>query len=304
MKPINRFLLPALALLLHLTMSSRAQETKKITIVTSFLPIQSHTAAIAGNQAKVSQLLSQETGPHDFQLKPADVKKIADADLFIINGVGIEGWLQELLKKAGSRKPPVIDASKGLPLLGSPQDIQTGIHDPAAGENPHVWLDPVIAQRQVANILRALQKADPANAKTYARNARAYTSQLKQLDADYAVALKSLPNKNLVTFHDAFPYLARRYGLNYVGYISEYPEKDPTPNQLAVLVGKIKAYKVGVLFAEANYAPKLLQRVAAQSGAKVSQLDTLEVGEGNATAYLDRMRTNLAALRAAFAPIP
>ena len=297
MKPISSLILTLACLLVP---SAHAQTTKKLTIVTSFLPIQSHAAAIAGDNAKVSQLLSQETGPHDFQLKPADVKKVADADLFIINGVGIEGWLEELVRKLGRKKPVVIDASKGATLLASPEEFQSGRRDSGYSENPHVWLDPLIAQQQVANILRALRKADPANAETYTRNAKSYLAKLKKLDADFKTAMDSLPNKNLVTFHDAFPYLARRYGLNYVGYISEFPEKDPTPKQLATLLDKIKTQRVGVLFAEANYAPRLLKRVAAQSGAKVSQLDTLEVGQGHASAYLDRMRANLAALRAAF----
>jgi len=296
------FLLLTLACSFHLVPPTRAQEAKSLTIVTSFLPIQSHTAAIAGDKARVFQLLSQEAGPHDFQLKPADVKKVADADLFIINGAGMEGWLEELVRKLGRKKPLVIDASKGATLLASPQEIQTGRRDSGYRENPHVWLDPLIAQQQVVNILSALRKADSANDNTYTRNAKSYLAQLKQLDADFKTAMDSLPNKNLVTFHDAFPYLARRYGLNYVGYISEFPEKDPTPKQLATLLDKIKTHRVGVLFAEANYAPRLLKRVAAQSGAKVSQLDTLEVGQGHATAYLDRMRANLAALRAAFNP--
>lgn len=297
MKPISSLILTLACLLVP---SAHAQTTKKLTIVTSFLPIQSHTAAIAGDNASVSQLLSQETGPHDFQLKPADVKKVADADLFIINGAGIEGWLEELVRKLGRKKPVVIDASKGASLLASPKEIQTGSRDSGYGENPHVWLDPLIARQQVANILRALQRADSPNAKAYAHNAKAYLTRLRQLDEDFRTAMDSLPNKNLVTFHDAFPYLARRYGLNYVGYISEFPEKDPTPRQLATLIDRIKAHRIGVLFAEANYAPRLLKRVATQSGAKVSQLDTLEVGQGHATAYLDRMRANLAALREAF----
>lgn len=280
---------------------------RKLRIVTSFLPVQSHTAAIAKDRAKVVQLLGKDVGPHDFQLSPGVVKKLADADLLIINGAGIEEWLGDLIARSGNPDLVVVDSSRGIDLVESPEEIAVGgggsghhHHHHHGDGNPHIWLDPVIARKQAANIVAALQKADPANAATYAENGAAYAAKLEALDAKFRTTLAPLPNKNLVTFHDAFPYLAARYGLNYVGAISEFPEKDPTPRQLASLVDKIRALKVGVLFAETGYAPGLLERIAEQTGAKVSQLDTLEVGQGHATAYLDRMQKNLSSLQQAF----
>ena len=286
---------------------SPAPKAEKLNIVTSFLPVQSHTLAIAGDHANVKQLLAKDTGPHDFQLTPADVKKLSDADLLIINGAGIEEWLGELIKKSGNKNLVVVDTSNGIKLVESPEEIEIGHshshahdHDHGDGANPHIWLDPVIAKKQAANIMAALQKADPANASAYAQNGKVYEAKLSALDSDYRSTLAPLPNKNLVTFHDAFPYLAARYKLNYVGAISEFPEKDPTPKQLAALVDKIRSLKVGVLFAENGYAPGLLKKIAGETGAKVSELDTLEVGQGTPTAYLDRMGANLESLRKAF----
>lgn len=286
---------------------SPAPKAEKLNIVTSFLPVQSHTLAIAGDHANVKQLLAKDTGPHDFQLTPADVKKLSDADLLIINGAGIEEWLGELIKKSGNKNLVVVDTSNGIKLVESPEEIEIGHshshahdHDLGDGANPHIWLDPVIAKKQAANIVAALQKADPANASAYAQNGKVYEAKLSALDSDYRSTLAPLPNKNLVTFHDAFPYLAARYKLNYVGAISEFPEKDPTPKQLAALVDKIRSLKVGVLFAENGYAPGLLKKIAGETGAKVSELDTLEVGQGTSAAYLDRMGANLESLRKAF----
>ena len=286
---------------------SPAPKAEKLNIVTSFLPVQSHTLAIAGDHANVKQLLAKDTGPHDFQLTPADVKKLSDADLLIINGAGIEEWLGELIKKSGNKNLVVVDTSNGINLVESPEEIEIGHshshahdHDHGDGANPHIWLDPVIAKKQAANIVAALQKADPSNASAYAQNGKVYEAKLSALDSDYRSTLAPLPNKNLVTFHDAFPYLAARYKLNYVGAISEFPEKDPTPKQLAALVDKIRSLKVGVLFAENGYAPGLLKKIAGETGAKVSELDTLEVGQGTPTAYLDRMGANLESLRKAF----
>jgi ABC-type Zn uptake system ZnuABC Zn-binding protein ZnuA len=280
---------------------------RKLRIVTSFLPIQSHTTAITGRHAEVVQLLGKDTGPHDFQLSPSDIKKLADADLLIINGAGIEDWLDDLVKKSGNKSLVVVDTSKGIKLVESPEEVAIAggghghhHHHHGHGGNPHIWLDPVIAQKQAANIVVALQQADPARAAVYAENGEAYRAKLAALDAEYRATLTPLPNKNLVTFHDAFPYLADRYGLNYVGAIAEFPEKDPTPRQLASLVDKIRDLKVGVLFAETGYAPGLLQRIAEQTGAKVSTLDTLEVGQGKPDAYLKRMESNLASLQKAF----
>ena len=286
---------------------SPAPKAEKLNIVTSFLPVQSHTLAIAGDHANVKQLLAKDTGPHDFQLTPADVKKLSDADLLIINGAGIEEWLGELIKKSGNKNLVVVDTSNGIKLVESPEEIEIGHshshahdHDHGDGANPHIWLDHVIAKKQAANIVAALQKADPSNASAYAQNGKVYEAKLSALDSDYRSTLAPLPNKNLVTFHDAFPYLAARYKLNYVGAISEFPEKDPTPKQLAALVDKIRSLKVGVLFAENGYAPGLLKKIAGETGAKVSELDTLEVGQGTPTAYLDRMGANLESLRKAF----
>ena len=284
-------------------------------IVTSFLPIQSHTAAVAGSGAIVEQLLDKESGPHDFQLTPGTVRKLADADLFIINGAGMEDWLDEIVSQSGNSELKVVDTSVGINLVGNPLEIEIAIeadgdshghhhghaHCNHEGMNPHIWLDPVIAQQQVAVILRALQAADPERAEVFEANAAAYTEQLAALDAEFRARLDPLPNKNFVTFHEAFPYLAQRYGLNYVGAIAEFPERDPTPGELAALVDQIKQLEVGVLFAEQDYAPSLLQRVAAQTWARTSQLDTLEVGLGDADAYLTRMRANLDALTRAFA---
>jgi len=299
-------LLTALAVSTAALAQTTTDTTRPLRIVTSFLPIQSHTLAIAGQNAEVVQLLGKDTGPHEFQLSPSDVKKLAKADLFIINGAGIEDWLDDLVKKSGNKDLVIVDTSKGVDLVESREEVAIAgghgrhHHHHGDGGNPHIWLDPVIAQKQAANIVAALQKADPANAAAYAENGEAYAAELEALNTEYRATLAPLPNKNLVSFHDAFPYLAARYGLNYVGAIAEFPEKDPTPRQLAALVDKIRELQVGVLFAETGYAPGLLEKIAKETGAKVSSLDTLEVGQGGAKAYLERMRKNLSSLQRAF----
>jgi ABC-type Zn uptake system ZnuABC Zn-binding protein ZnuA len=298
-------------LLWWLLLVGPAGAAAKLQVLASFLPMYAHAKSVAGELAEVRMFIDQEADPHDYEFKPSDVKKLAAADLFIANGAGVEEWLDDLLSKAGGGKLTVVDASAGIALLDNAREFFTGSaaeeeedeHEHAHGDkNPHVWLDPVLAQRQVENILAALTVADAKNAGAYKKNADAYLAKLRQLDADYRAATERLANKNLVTFHDAFPYLAKRYGFNYLGCIARFPEQDPKPAELKALIQAVKQHQVRVIFAENGYSPKLLTTVARQTGAAVGTLDTLEIGAPAADAYLVRMRNNLAALKKAWQP--
>jgi len=290
-------------LLLLFALLPLAANAAPLRIVTSFLPLSAATLSIVGDRAEVSQLTGQGVGPHEFEPKPSDLKKITRADLLIVNGLGLEGWLDDVVEKVGGSHLKVVDASAGIVPLENPSELKlTGGSDgkTADGANPHAWLDPVLAKQQAAAILAAVQAADPANASYYAANAQAYASKLDQLNADFAAELAKLPSRDLITFHDAFPYFAARYGLNYLGSVEEFPEKAPSPRELGHLVDLINARHVRVIFAEEGYEPKLLQTIAAQTGAKVANIDTLEVGPPGANGYLERMRSNLAVLQKAW----
>lgn len=285
-----------------------ADHGKRLQVVASFMPVYAHAARVAGNQADVTMLLKADSGPHDYQLSPADVKRIADADLFLINGAGIEEWLDDLVRSAGSARLRVVDTGAGVEKSANPAVVEIGGsgeddshgHDHGEGANPHIWLDPVNAMEQTRAIARAFIEADPENAEIYQSNANQYLAELGELDRDFRAAMAALPGKDLITFHDAFPYLAKRYGMNYVGCIEAFPEKDPTPAQLKSLVRAIQKHQVKVLFAEVGYSPSILKSLAGQTGARVVELDTLEVGEADPHAYIKRMRNNLRALQNAW----
>jgi zinc transport system substrate-binding protein len=276
-------------------------------IVATFLPIYSHTKNIAGDHAEVEMLLSQDTGPHDFQIKPSDVAKIAKADLLIINGAGLEEWLGELISKAGNKKIVVVDASKDIPLITAEElkwnedaHIENGSNHEDGGKNPHVWLDPVLAIKQAETIYEALSKADSVNQNFYRENLNKYVTELKKLDEEYQNILGPVKEKNLITFHDAFPYLTQRYHIKNLGYIEGFPEKEPRPSELKRLIEMINKYRVKIIFAEVGYAPQILNSIAKQTGAKVSELDTLEIGSPEKDAYVKRMRENLNHLKSAW----
>lgn len=298
-------LLPLIALLAACKPAADSEKSAtsgKLRILATFLPVHAHAAAIAGDRARVESLIAGDIGAHDFSPRPADMQRIAQADVLVFNGVGMEPWLDDLVKQAAKKNLKKVDLSTGIELLNNPHALDGGDHHHDHGEhNPHLWLDPVLAIQQVETLRDALIAADPEGSGIYQGNAASYIGKLRVLDADFQNTLGPLPSKKLVTFHDAFPYLSKRYGLETIGYLSRFPERDPAPAELAALIEGIRKHQVAVLFAEAGYEPALLQRVAADTGAKVSTLDTLEVGELGPDAYLNGMRKNLEALRAAFA---
>lgn len=299
--------------------SGNGEEGRKLRVVTSFFPLQCHTLALAEGVAEVKQLLRGDAAPHEFEARPREVAELAKADLLIVNGAGLERWLEGVVGKLGGRVR-VVDTSRGIRLMKDPKELEWGGggeghehdhghghgphdhghgHTHGEGANPHIWLDPELAKVQVRNILEALCEADGGNAGVYRNRARQYLAKLDELDREYRRVLRGVRNRNLVTFHAAFPYLAARYGLRYVGYVEKFPEAEPTPQQLAALVAAIRELKIGVIFSEEGYARGVMERLARETGARVSVLDTLEIGQGSAEGYLERMRKNLRRLEEA-----
>ncbi len=287
--------------------------TEKIKVVATFLPIYAHTQSIAGHLADVHCLVGAGTDPHDFQFKPSDMKKLSEAEVIVMNGVGIEMWLDKPLEKFRSMNKTVINASEGLSLLENTEIIELssaheghhhneGDHCDQHGEgkNPHTWLDPVNASLQVKNILNGLIKADPKNKNGYEKNASLYLAELEKLHQEFKSEVEVLKNKNLITFHDAFLYLAHRYQFKYIGCVEDVPEKKPSPKVLKEIIDLIKNHQVKTVFVEEGYSQRSLHSISRDSGAKIATLDTIEVGKPEANAYLNRMRNNIQALKSAW----
>ena len=280
--------------------ASTAEPAGKIKALTSFLPVYCFTANIAGDLAEVENLLPANVGPHDYQFAPRDLRKLSAAQLFVVNGLGMEDWLGKTLKAAkGSKTATVVEAFAGvpkdrliteLPHIHLPGEHGHHHHD---GPNPHLWLDPTLAAHAVTNILTALQKADPKNAAGYAANAARYVERLQKLDADLAAALAPAKGRRIVTYHHAFPYFTRRYGLDLVGVIEEVPDVEPSPKYLAALLKVMREKEVKVIFTEPQFSPKLAERISRDAKIPVAELDTLETGPLKPTAYEEGLRRNL-----------
>lgn len=316
--PIRRRWLPFLCSLL--TFGSpllRATEgVPRIKVLTTFAPLHSWALNVAGMDASVDLLLPGDVGPHDFQLRPQDLRRIRQADLIIANGLGMESWLEKAIrnnsKGSATRVVRTSDGLKSgliyhLPVLrldsASAKPAGHGSthgHDhEATGEtpNPHVWLDPVFACHGVSNIVNALEVADPTHASGYRERGRVYISRLQSLDREIRAAVDPLTHKAIVTFHDAFPYFCRRYSLELVGVIEEAPSVEPSPRYLASLVSAIRLRGVQGIFTEPQFNPRLVRQISKDLGIRFAELDVLETGTATPEFYEEGMRRNLKSLQ-------
>ena len=261
-------------------------------IVTSFYPMYVATINITQgvDGVEVHNMTKPQTGClHDYQLMTEDMKTLENADAFVINGAGMEDFMDKVTVQQKNLK--VIDASRGIKL----------IHD-EEGDNPHVWLSVTDAIQQVRNIADQLKKADPAHADAYEKNAAAYIEKLTSLKTEMHAALDNVPHKDIVTFHEAFPYFAEEFHLNIIGVVEREPGTEPTPTELQETIEQVKGLSAKVLFTEPQYSPAAAETIARETGAKIYTLDPVVTGEATPAAkdaYLDTMRKNMNTLKEA-----
>lgn len=263
----------------------------KLKIVTSFYPMYLDAINIAGGVegVEVTNLTAPQAGClHDYQLTTEDMKKLERADIFIVNGLGMEKFLDKVAAEKKNLK--IIDASKSdeIFLLKDGEEI-----------NPHVWLSVTYAMQQVRVISAELCALDPAHADAYKKNTLEYLDKLSTLRDEMHLALDNLPNKDIITFHEAFPYFAAQFKLNIVGTIEREPNSEPTPQELADTIQVVKSLPVKVLFTEPQYSPKAAETIARETGAKIFTLDPITTGESipeNENDYIEKMEKNMLTL--------
>ena len=254
---------------------------------------------VAGDRLKIESLMPIGVDPHGFEPTPTDVAKIADSNVLIVNGAGLEVFLARLLQNAGGQRA-VLEASAGLP---SRQLHEGEIADPDHTGDPHFWLDPNNVIKYVENIRDGLSSADPEGAAVYAANAEAYIAKLKELDRWISDRVKEVPaaNRLLVTNHESFGYFADRYGLKIIGTVVPSVSSDSAPSaqQLAELIDRIKATGAKAIFLETGTNPQLADQVAQETGSKVvtdMYSHSLTAANGPAPTYIDMMKFNTNAI--------
>lgn len=222
---------------------------------------------VGGDRVHVVQILKPGVDPHDYEASPADIQAIADADLVVKNGVGLEAaWLDDTVSSAGY-EGEVVDASRGVKVRAG-----NGDKEQKAGD-PHIWHDPANARIMVDDIASALAAKDPAGKAGYERGAAAYDAKLAALDADNKAEIGTIPEaqRKLVTNHDAFGYYCARYGIDFVGSIipSFDTSAELSGSELSDLVAKIKQTGVRAVFSESSLPPKTAETVATEAGVRV-----------------------------------
>jgi ABC-type Zn uptake system ZnuABC Zn-binding protein ZnuA len=238
---------------------------------------------VGGDRLSVTSIIPAGVGPEDYEPRPDDARKLADAQLVVSNGVGLDNWLDRLITSAGEA-PPQLVLGVGIPTLTVDGE-----------ENPHFWLDPtLVRQYYLPAIARKLTDLDPDGQAAYHANLEEYGSQLDTLDADLKDKLAQIPeaNRKLVTFHDAFPYFARHYGFELIGVIVANVGQEPTASELAALVEKVRAAGVTAVFSEAQFSPELSRTLADEAGIAtvVTTLYNDALGPPPANTYLGLMR--------------
>lgn len=241
---------------------------KQVAVAATTTQLQDFVKNIGGDRVIVAGILKPNVDPHDYEPTVEDASAIAKADLIVVHGVGLDTWMEKTVR-TGNAKAPVITATSGITLLKGDAAEKEG--------DPHVWFDPTLVQTMAANIANALAKADPTNMGAYEANAKAYGAQLTQLDDQLKDIFNQVPKerRKLVTNHDAFRYLARRYDLTIIGAVipSISDAAEPSPKQINDLIDTIKKEKVKAIFAESSANPKVARQVAQETG--ITIVDTL-----------------------------
>ena len=284
---LKKILLLLLIVLMVGGCGSEKKDDDNLKIVTSFYPMYLDTINIvrATEGVEVVNLTPPQTGClHDYQLTPEDMKTLETADIFVVNGLGMENFLDKVIEAHPNLK--IINASDSPEIVPIKED---GV------PNPHVWLSITYSIQQVKNISSKLCELDPDRADKYKRHTLDYVDELTTLRDELHLSLTMLPNKEIVTFHEAFPYLAEEFGLKVAAVIEHEPGTEPTPQELAETIEKINSLPAKIIFTEPQYSSKAAETIARETGAKIFELDPIVTGEAkpeNLLDYVDRMLTN------------
>jgi zinc transport system substrate-binding protein len=264
----------------------------KLLVAATILPLGDFCQKIGGNLVQVQVLIPPGASPHIFEPAPSEMARAFRARVFVYIGAGLEPWATRLLRAWGSKNLVRVEAARGIPLL----KMQGEGEEAHLTGNPHIWLDPVLAQEICRKIAAAYIQADPAHRAQYDANLQAYLAALAELNQEIENHAKRWRQRDYVSFHPDLAYFARRYGLHNVGTIEEAPGREPTPRYLQHLVAAIHRFGIKVVFAEPQLNPRVAEVIAREAGAKVLRLDPLGGRPPYGSDYLKLMRYNLATL--------
>lgn len=270
------------------------REQERVNVVASFSILGDFVRNVGGDRVNVITLVGPDGDVHVYTPAPADARKIADAKLLVINGLGLEGWLPRLLQSSGS-KAPIITATKGIAPLKSGSDA-----------DPHAWQSVANAKIYVTNIRDALVAAAPADTEVFRENAKTYSTKLDGLDREVREAVARIPpsRRKVISTHASFGYFAAAYGIAFIAPRGVSTESEASARDIAGIITQIKTEKIPAVFLENISDDRLIRRISAESGARVGGTlysDSLTGEKGYAPTYIELVRHNIKALTSALA---
>ncbi len=293
-----------LALFLPLLLSSSAGATSGFEVLVTTFPIYqiARNVAAGSDALNIDIMLPSRMGcPHDYILTPRDIRKLEKADILMINGLGMEGFLESAIESA---KPgmKVIDSSAGIEEILYYEDeyehnnLDLGRDNDSF--NPHLFASPRMAAKIAVNIASQLSRIHPEGAKVYSRNANLYALRMNLLGEDLAELGRRLKNNRVVTQHGVFDYLARDMGLKIIGTVLSPEGQDPSAAEMLETVRLIREQKAGAVFIEPQYPSRTAETIAREAGIPFAELDPAATGPANAPLdhYEDVMRKNIVIL--------
>ena len=274
-------------LLLATTLPAHAQS--RLNAVASFSILADFAKNVGGDRVGVTTLVGANGDVHVYAPAPADAKKIADAQLVIINGFGLEGWMPRLVQSSGSHAK-IVTATDGIvPRIAG------------AAPDPHAWQSVANAKIYVANIRDALVAADPADAAGFRANADGYLARLDGLDREVKAAIAAIPpsRRKVITTHGAFGYFEAAYGVEFIAPTGVSTDSEASARDIAEIITEIRVSKIPAVFIENISDPRLIQRISAETGTRIGGTlysDGLTDEKGEAPTYIDMVRHNIKAL--------
>lgn len=293
------FLIRLFTAILPLCLVFNAHAATKLPVVVSFSILGDMVQQVGGEFVSVSTLVGPDGDSHVYQPSPQDVTRVAGAKVLVMNGLGFEGWMARLAK-ASRFGGVTITASEHI----TPQKLDANSHDHDHGHgqlDPHAWQDPARARQYVSNIAKGLSQADPSNAAHYQARATAYIAQLTELERWAQQAFAEIPpaKRRVITSHDAFGYLGRRFGVTFLSPQGMNTEAEASAKDVANLIRQIRKEKLAAVFVENISNPKLIEQVSREAGIQLGgrlYSDALSQANGPASNYLAMMRHNIGSL--------
>lgn len=277
---------------------------EQLQVVASIYPVSDWARQIGGDKVEVYTLLPAGTSPHTFEPTPNEVRRLAQADVFFKIGLGLESWAEKLVHATAGTHLRVVTLSDSLSLASTTEGLtarypaHTNAGSPEEhlhlGMNPHVWLDPVLAQDMVNAIARTFEDVDPNNAKYYEMQLKGYSAQLRALDEEIRRTVSGFTCRDIITVHSFLPYFASRYGLRQAAVIEASPGKLPSPTDITRIVQLMRTIDKPVVFVEPQLSDKMAQVIANEVGSAVDVLDPLgRPDDPERDTYIKLMRFNV-----------